>query len=202
MEPFVSFLPSQANPAAQEEANSGSFRYARKSRHLFVQVLSLCQKAVALSRPPAASAGALPLTFFYGINNLRRSISGRPADLCRIVAKESTRSNRAVLQVIENKDQQSGDPLSPRRITASGARCLFSSTCISSRCGRLVEACGAKWKLVASSSYDFIYKPFLNGGAENRLTPDRRGHDVAPTQRRWGPQYLVALRMEGNSETW
>jgi hypothetical protein len=58
------------------------------------------------------------------------------------------------------------------------------------------------WDLVASSSYDFIYMPFLNGRAENRLRPDRRGHDVAPTQRRWGPQDLFALRIEGYSATW
>ena len=96
---------------------------------------------------PAASAGALPLTFSYGINNLSRSISGRPADLCRIVAKESTRFNRAVLQVVENKDQQSGDPLSPRRFPASGRNPLFSSAYVSMRYGcplKSVDSCGTR----------------------------------------------------------
>jgi hypothetical protein len=68
-------------------------------------------------RPPAASAGALPLTSSYGINNLSSSISGPSADLCRIVAKESTRCNRAVLQVVENKDQQSGGSTEPKAVS-------------------------------------------------------------------------------------
>ena len=73
-----------------------------------------------MCRPPAASAGALPVTFSYGIKNLSRSISGRPADLRRIVAKEPTRINMAVLQVIENKDQQSGGATEPKAV--SGVR--------------------------------------------------------------------------------
>src|ERR1035441_8662608 len=55
-------------------------------------------------RPPAASAGALPLAFSSEINSLSRSVSDRPGDLCRIVAEESSSSNRVVLQVVENKD--------------------------------------------------------------------------------------------------
>jgi hypothetical protein len=113
-------------------------------------------------RSPAASAGALPLTFFYGINNLRRSISGRPADLCRIVAKESTRSNRAVLQVIENKDQQSGDPLSPRQFAACFGSALFSSAYVSMRCGCPVAAGRIRLKLEAPNSYKIDYSLISN----------------------------------------
>jgi hypothetical protein len=78
--------------------------------------------------------------------------------LCRIVAKESSRSNRVDLQAVENKEEKTGDPLSPRRFPASGRNLLFSSAYVSMRCGRPVEIGGFQWKSEKIDSYKIDYR--------------------------------------------
>ena len=59
--------------------------------------------------------------------------------------------------MLKIKRKKQGDPLSPRRFSASGAKPLFSSVYVSMRCSCPVEAGGFRWNLEEIDSYKTDY---------------------------------------------
>lgn len=110
----------------------------------------------------------------------------------KTVAKASSRFNKVQhtgLQAAESKGQSSGvftgDPLRPRRLPAFFENALFSSTYVSMRYGRPVEACCILSRPEEPGSYKIIYSRVaphhVPDGVPHRCPPLGQHHPVSAT---------------------